>query len=207
MTLLRIKPLIKKSEHESVEFYENIFLIKNFITDQELDDLLSLAESIDWKSAAESELPGHNIENMSSAEADAYIDHSQDVPSWANKAAFIEDDNEVLRKIEKRIEGIIPKTYFVNKFENINRYYEGSYMAKHQDNQHDTKGSLKIKYSSVLYLSESDFGGEIFFDELDIKISPPAKSLIIFDSTYSHSVLKVSGNKTRYSLPSYILGK
>jgi hypothetical protein len=72
----------------------------------------------------------------------------------------------------------------------INKYDEGSFMGSHVDLNED---NYYLAYTIVVYLNDDYEGGELYFNDLDIKIKPQAGSIIMYPSStpYSHQSLKV----------------
>jgi hypothetical protein len=72
----------------------------------------------------------------------------------------------------------------------INKYDEGSFMGSHVDFNED---NYYLAYTIVVYLNDDYEGGELYFNDLDIKIKPQAGSIIMYPSSapYSHQSLKV----------------
>lgn len=77
------------------------------------------------------------------------------------------------------------------------RYGVGGFLPAHQDH-----GVSSRVLSSVMYLNDDYEGGEIEFVNSNIKIKPPAGSVIFFPSNflYVHEVHPIISGK-RYSLP------
>jgi len=71
---------------------------------------------------------------------------------------------------------------------------EDGFYKPHYDFGPDTPRTM----SAILYLNDVDEGGETYFDQLDISVSPKAGRLVLFPSTYpySHEARSpLSGNK------------
>jgi predicted 2-oxoglutarate/Fe(II)-dependent dioxygenase YbiX len=62
----------------------------------------------------------------------------------------------------------------------------GSHVDFNEDNYY-------LAYTIVVYLNDDYEGGELYFNDLDIKIKPQAGSIIMYPSSspYSHQSLKV----------------
>jgi hypothetical protein len=77
----------------------------------------------------------------------------------------------------------------------IYKYFEGEGMGPHVDYNEDNN---YLEYTIVVYLNDDYEGGELYFNEFDIKVKPKAGSIIMYPSTfpYTHEALKViSGRK------------
>jgi Rps23 Pro-64 3,4-dihydroxylase Tpa1-like proline 4-hydroxylase len=75
----------------------------------------------------------------------------------------------------------------------INKYFPGQYMGPHADsygNKYDKK------YTMLIYLNSNYDGGEIIFNNKNIKFKPKAGSMLIFPAEEIHSTNIVeNGNK------------
>lgn len=77
---------------------------------------------------------------------------------------------------------------------NFIKYNKGQYFTQHADHGH----SYICTVSLVAYLNDDYEGGELYFNNLDIKLKPKAGDLIIFPSSYlfSHTAMPIiSGTK------------
>ncbi len=72
----------------------------------------------------------------------------------------------------------------------INKYDQNAFMGSHVDFNED---NYYLAYTIVVYLNDDYEGGELYFNDLDIKIKPEAGSIIMYPSShpYSHQSLEV----------------
>lgn len=180
-----------KSRFKDVEkIEENIFLIKNFITKEEQEYILSLARLAteeDWRQDYIDSLKEENLT------------YSSD--QWIDKALNINKGNIPLL-LKQRLQEGIGNSYSVRKFLTIQRHYPGSSLAEHIDEDHDPS----LKYASVLYLNEDYNGGHLYFPKLNLDIKAPERSLILFSTgqDYLHGVKEVLSGPTRYVIATFI---
>ena len=77
----------------------------------------------------------------------------------------------------------------------LNKYKENEVMGQHADwNEHQDM----LEYSFVVYINEDYEGGELYFKDLDVTITPEAGSIALFPAKlpYSHgSNQLISGRK------------
>jgi hypothetical protein len=198
-----ITNLIEKAGYSFSTISDDIFLIEDFVSDEEHKKLISITESANWIERSFEDLPEDVVNNHSLEEISEIIKKRDDISSWADKAATITTELETIKDILERVKIITPDNYFVNTFESIHRHYGGAELPLHRDTERDPN----ITYSIVLYLNNSSNGGELYFKDLDISILPPQKSLIIFDGNYRHGVTPAYGKDTRYSMPSFMCKK
>jgi len=83
----------------------------------------------------------------------------------------------------------------------ILKYGEGQFFTNHIDDHPD----YHRRISTLYYLNEDYFGGEINFPRFNISLKPKANQMILFPSTYvyNHSVSPVVSG-TRYSVVSWM---
>lgn len=87
----------------------------------------------------------------------------------------------------------LPKPKYISKNYPIRKYKTGGSMGKHIDiNRHTPSMDISI----LIYLNDDYVGGELYFNDLDIKIKPSAGSVVIFECDKMHqSNFIESGNK------------
>lgn len=87
-------------------------------------------------------------------------------------------------------------------------YEQGSFKMSHTDDKNillDQNGlevSNKFDYTSVFYLNNSFTGGNLIFNDLDIVIDPIPGRLVVFPSSYLHSVSKIESG-TRFVISKF----
>jgi hypothetical protein len=174
----------------------NIFIFKNFITEEESAQLLDIALN-----ATEDEWSQYNYTER----------HEND--EWENRillldkcSKFDKDKNKITNnifdRIKKEIKDLLNKDiYEYVGFKGIYRSIPGQEMKTHSD-----QGlGVKFKYGIVLYLNDNYSGGEIYYPNVDVKIKPEACSLVLHPAheAYRHGVKQVSLG-TRYSMTVFV---
>jgi hypothetical protein len=80
----------------------------------------------------------------------------------------------------------------------------GAEIEAHVDDGDVYEGKPKIErhYSGILILNDDYEGGELYFNDLDIRLKPPAGSLVLFrgDEERNHGVSEVTAGR-RISMP------
>lgn len=73
----------------------------------------------------------------------------------------------------------------------INKYDQNAFMGPHVDLNDD---NYYLAYTIVVYLNDDYEGGELYFNDLDIKIKPQAGSVIMYPSAhpYTHQSLEIT---------------
>jgi len=190
------------------EIDTEIFLIKDFLTDEEAKAFLDIANS-----ASEDEWSVSYIEGLKSfARAKfGYDDLDELVASgkleitdrWRDKNLTLHDKS-LLDPINERLSRVIkhiPELLY-NGIDAIQRQYEGADLVVHVDNQTDPS----LVYAAIIYLNDDYTDGELIFPERGIEVKPPAKTLAIFPTheEYLHGTNAPGPGPVRYVLPSFI---
>lgn len=191
------------------EIGKRIFLIENFLTEEEVQELLSIAEAAtqeEWEGAyldnmkdfCQSKFGRTDIDNLV-AEGKLEI-----TSNWHDKILKI-DRLSIAKKINKKLSPMFESLPGIGSAASvgiIQRQYEGVALTEHVDNHTDPS----LVYASVAYINEDYNGGEVFFSNFGISFSPKAGSLIIFPTSeeWSHGVTEVEAGPVRYVLPIFI---
>lgn len=197
---------IESIGYEADQLNKNVFVIKNFLTNEEVSGLMSIAESASQEEWSKHYMAGlkelsyrkfgrTDLENMI---AEGIVEVTQ---NWSDKnlAAPQEYSNE----IDKRLREVFSfdNEISFNGIGTIQRMPEGSNLMEHVDDHSDPS----IVWAAVVYLNDDFNGGELYFKNLDIQIKPRPGSLVIFPGTneYEHGVRVVRPGKTRYVMPGF----
>jgi hypothetical protein len=75
-------------------------------------------------------------------------------------------------------------------------------LMSHTDDHTDPS----ISYATIVYINDDYNDGELFFKNLDIKLKPKPKTLLIFpgNEKYEHGVKTVSDGPIRYVIVGFI---
>jgi hypothetical protein len=158
------------------KIYPEIYEIENFIDDNEQKQVLDLINSInekDW------------FKNDSGYETDF----------WAGKTISI--SNEIIKIIDNKVRNLFEPSGQVTSINGFSRYKNDENIGEHYDYWKLDSEEI-VKYGIVLYYNDDYNGGEVSYPELDIKIKPKAKSLLIHGGRILHGTLPVKGNGIRY---------
>ena len=171
------------------KIYDDIYEIEDFITDDEHKYIIELINSLkekDWF-----------------CEREDYT-----TPEfWFGKSMFFPADYpQVIKNINKRIESLFMFSYGISGITSINRYSKNENMGRHKDN-HTKNGDIHSAYGIVLYYNDNYLGGEIEYPELNIKIKPKFKSLIIHSGDILHGTCPVIDDNTRYFSTAFVKEK
>jgi len=195
---------IKAAGFEFEKLDPNVFLVKDFISEEECQFFYNLAEDKteeDWlgaylegiKDRAEARYGTRDLEDTN-----IEVTHN-----WNDKVIFIADTIKQFN-LDARLESLFDKeaNYSFRPFGIIQRQYVGSELGGHYDQYVDTR----MKWASVVYINDNYNGGEFYFSEKKILVKPPRKSMLVFPATeeYWHGVKMVEEGPTRYAMPSFI---
>lgn len=154
---------------------QNINIINNFITDQECDEIVSLFSKQIWPAADPFIETGFCV--TESQAVDYYYHNSSNL-------------NTVFNKMGKRI-----SDHYNKKIELKSMFHSimnpGATNPLHWDNYVEN-GEEDV--STLLYLNEGFIGGDLYFPDQDIRITPKKGMFVFFNGTeeYQHTVEMVT---------------
>lgn len=206
-----IKEHIESLGYVVDEVSDQIFLVRDLIDNEELDELLVIANSAsedEWKNhymqgvidMARLKFGRDDIENL--VKEGLY----EITENWIDKNLKI-SDYEVAEKINKKCRKIFQfdNTIKFNGCGTIQRQYNGVPLKDHVDNHTDPS----LVYASVIYLNEDYIDGEVYFVNQGIELRPPKKSMLIFPTGegWRHGVNAPGDGPYRYVIPCFISRK
>jgi hypothetical protein len=108
----------------------------------------------------------------------------------------VEDMGKIRDKMHQTVEEIL-KVRVKNVTMSGHKYPVGSYAAPHSDSSEldGTPNSWQMnKYAAILYLNDDYEGGQIYFPQHNVDISPKAGSLLVFEGSheYLHGVREIT---------------
>jgi len=186
---------------------ENILLIKNFLTDEDLKilwDIINNSTDEDWGLQLHytKHLEDRAEELTGKRDIDAAgIERTKD---WDDKVTPLGGKTNLVQDLPARVSTFFnPDCGFeFRSFGTIQRMYDGTELKAH----YDDKADVRHVWASVAYINEDYNGGELFFTNKNIEIKPPKGSIMIFPATeeYEHGVKNVTEGPMRYVLPAFI---
>ena len=179
------------------ELEDGIYLIRNFIIDEEHNYLLNVCKSApesEWADSYMETLRGE-VEYRHGKEELANIQNHVN-EFWLDKCISV-PDLDLSFKLADRLYKFLSSagTLLVKPFINVQRQYTGVSLAEHHDQAYDEK----IAFASVLYLNEDFVDGELYFPNKGLSYRFPEKSLVIFAAgpDFVHGVKSVGDGPTR----------
>lgn len=111
-------------------------------------------------------------------------------------------NHKILIDIYKRVSSLFDDKLHAQGIRMIHKTDKYSFWERHSDNE----GGSEIDYGVVIYLNDDFYGGELYYPESDLTITPEQGMLVCHPGDVQHEVLKVlSGD--RYTLTSFVRSK
>lgn len=108
--------------------------------------------------------------------------------------------NDVLVRLAKTFDNMDEFT----KAKKLRRLTIGEFMWPHVDGG-DPLNPKSIVFGIAIYLNDEFTGGQLFYSDIGLSISPKPRSVVIHDAKFNHEVKTVtSGN--RYSIAAFVFG-
>lgn len=205
------KEYIGSLGYDVEEVSYRIFLIKNFLSKNEVSEFLNQATSTsepEWsirymngvRDFAKRKFGRDDIDNLVK-EGLYEVTHD-----WQDKN--VEISNKGLAQIiDKRAQEIFNfrDDLSFNGCGTIQRQYEGAPLKAHIDNHTDDS----LEYAAVFYLNDDYINGEVYFVKQDIKLRPSPGDALIFPASegWEHGVEPPGPGPHRYVIPSFISKK
>lgn len=205
------KEYISSLGYEVEELDYRIFLIKNFISEEERIKIVDMAKSAskeDWEyhymqgviEMAKVKFGREDIDNL--VKEGLY----EITTNWIDKTLVISD--ELLKhRLTKRAQEIFNfrDDLTFNGCGTIQRQYEGVPLIDHVDDHTDNS----LMYAAVFYLNDDYTDGEVYFVNQNLQLRPPIRSLLVFPTSdgWRHGVREVGPGPHRYVIPSFISKK
>lgn len=194
------------------EVHSNILLVNNFLSDEELKEILDIIESTPeeaWKIEYLSNLKNFCMEKFGRDDVENLVAEGkfEITQNWEDKNLNI-SNTEIQRKIYNRLNDLIVQSnpnLELSGFATIQRMQQGVELKSHTDQDTDPS----IRYATILYLNKEYNDGEIFFPNQGVEYKPEPKSMLLFPGTkdYEHGVKHVGIGPIRYVLVGFIKEK
>ena len=187
----------------------NIILVENFISKEEIKDIFNIINSIDeddWRIEYLGNLKHFCMEKFGRDDVENLVAEGkfEITQNWEDKNFNIRNA-EIQLKIYKRLGNLVERadnSLELSGFATIQRMQEGVELKPHTDQDTDPS----IRHAAILYLNEEYSKGEIFFSNHNIELKPKPGSLLLFPGTkdYNHGVRHVGPGPIRYVLVGFI---
>jgi hypothetical protein len=204
-----LKKELLEAGYEVIDITEDILLIENFASKEEIQTLLNIIDETteeEWFIAYNKSLAEFCFEKFGSRDVERLVAEGkyEITQGWEDKILDI-NHVPVTRILQSRINKLVQKadnTLELSGMGTIQRMQTGVELKSHVDQNTDPS----VRYSSVLYIDEDYSDGEIFFKNFDVKIKPKAGSILVFpgDEAHEHGVKHVGPGPTRHVIAGFI---
>jgi len=189
-----------------------IFIIKNFLHLDEIDELLNFINNVDeqlWHEEYLRNLKPFCMQKFGRDDVENLVKEGlfEITQNWHDKIIMIENRKEtdhIFKKIHERLNLLFDDTSIIRPSGNntIQRMQPGVELKSHTDQDTDPS----ITHASIIYLNDDYVDGELYFVNKNYQIKPNPGTLVIFPGTkeYEHGVKVVGKGPIRYVLPGFI---
>jgi hypothetical protein len=194
---------------QTKEILENVLLVENFLTKEELDDLWLIINSTpeeDWKIEYLSNLANFCMEKFGRDDVENLVIEGkyEITQNWEDKNLNI-SKYECSNIFYNRLNNLVIKadpTIEVSGLKTFQRMQKGVELKSHTDQTTDPS----IKYATIIYINDDYVDGEFFFKNKNLQIRPKPGSLIIFpgNDEFEHGVRHVGEGPIRYVIVGFI---
>lgn len=199
---------IEKRGYKVEVLKDRIYMIHDFISQEEQSLLLDIAEAAEqgsWEKFYLDNVKDFALKKFGTDDIQSLLDSGkyEITSNWTDKVLSIREF-EIHHTLTGRLQEIFSDFDHIepNGVGIIQRQYAGVPLKEHVDN--DTDPSLE--YASVIYLNDDYTDGEVFFTNKNIKLKPPARTMLVFptDEEYLHGTEAPGEGPIRYVIPSFI---
>lgn len=206
MSVLNIDAIVEQG-YQFEKLDENIILIKNFLTDEDLKilwDIISNSTKEDWGLQLHYTKHLEDRAEEMTGSRDVEAAGIERTANWDDKVTALSGKTHLNNELANRVANMFNEDcgFEFRDFGTIQRMYDGTELKAHYDDRAD----IRHVWASVVYINDDYKGGELFFTNKNIEIKPPAGSIMIFPATeeYEHGVRHVLEGPIRYVLPAFI---
>lgn len=170
------------------KLYEDVYEIKNFLTDQELESVFEIINNT----------PEEKWFSDKTKEDKDFADF------WYGKNLHF-DKETIFTSINENMKNLLDSYYYYPDQLILQRYKKGDFINYHAD-QWNPDLPYYIGYGYCLYFNDNYQGGELHYPDLNIKIKPEANSLYIHGGHIVHGSLPVLDDTIRYFSTVFVRG-
>ena len=195
-----------------INITDDILLIENFISKEELDTILEIintTEEKEWFVAYQKSLAEFCLVKFGSDDVDKLVAEGkyEITRGWDDKILNI-NQYPITSVLQERIQKLVKKaddTLILGGMSTLQRMQEGVELKSHIDQTTDPS----VRYATILYINDDYSDGELFFKNLDIKLKPKPGSLLVFpgDPQHEHGVKHVGPGPIRQVVVGFVTVK
>jgi len=194
---------------------QNLFIIKNFLSEIEQKTLLDYIQSLsqeDWEHEYNENLKKFCLVKFGTDDVERLVKEGkfEVTANWSDKNFNLAQSGvpiieQICKSLNKAVNSFLPEELEMRGPATAQRQYAGVPLTAHYDQYTDPS----IEYAGIIYLNDDYINGELFFSTKNFEIKPPVRSLIIFPGTeeFTHGVNAPGDGPVRYVLPSFISKK
>jgi len=205
----KLKQVFNENGIEFKEITSELLAVENFLTKEDLDfiwDKINSATQEDWEHEYVSNLKTFCLQKFGRDDVDNLVAEGkfEITRNWEDKNLSIRD-LDGYKILQQRIERLIKKldlNLTLKGLATIQRMQPGVSLMSHTDQVTDPS----VVYASIAYINDDYNGGDLFFENLNLKVKPKAGTLLFFpgNEEYKHGVEVVSDGPIRYVLVGFI---
>jgi hypothetical protein len=195
-----------------VDITDDILLVENFISQEELKEILNIINTTDeeeWLVAYKESLAEFCLLKFGSDDVEKMVAEGkyEVTKGWDDKILNI-NQYPITGLLQQRIQKLVKKaddTLVLGGMSTLQRMQEGVELKSHIDQDTDPS----VRYATILYINDDYSDGELFFKNFDIKLKPKPGSLLVFpgDPQHEHGVKHVGPGPIRQVIVGFITVK
>lgn len=166
------------------KLYDDVYEITNFLSEEELGQVIKLIESTPEESWYPKEVDSSDF--------------------WYGKNLHIHDPS-ILDTVNSKMESMLESYHYYPNKTLLQRYKKGDFIKYHTD-QWIPDLPYYIGYGFCMYYNDNYEGGELHYPDLDIVVKPKANSLYIHGGHILHGSLPVTDDRIRYFSTVFVRG-
>jgi hypothetical protein len=206
------KKKVIESNFELEEITDELLLIKNFLSKEEVDfvlDVISKASQKDWEIEYMSNLESFCMEKFGRNDVENLVAEGkfEITQNWVDKNLNIKHHEEQ-QVFYKRLSDIVDASFpnlELSGLATIQRMQPEVELKSHTDQHTDPS----IQYATILYINDDYNEGELFFRNLNLELRPKPGDLLFFpgNEKYEHGVKHVAEGPIRYVIVGFVKEK
>lgn len=201
-----------EANYSVVDITDNILLVEDFISKEELQQVLDIIDSTDeeeWLVAYKESLAEFCLLKFGSSDVEKMVAEGkyEVTQGWDDKILNIAQ-YPITRILQDRIQQLLSKaddTLQLGGMSTLQRMQEGVELKSHVDQDTDPS----VRYATILYINDDYTDGELFFDNFDVTLRPKPGSLLVFPGNpeHKHGVKHVGPGPIRQVIVGFITVK
>jgi hypothetical protein len=207
-----IKQVLEDKGFSVDEIIDNVLVVNNFISKEELSTLTDIINSTpdeDWLIEYTTNLKRFCIQKFGRDDVDNLVAEGkfEITQGWQDKNLSIIKypiSDTISTRLHKILLTADPSIEFAST-KTLQRMQEGVELKAHTDQHTDPA----INVATILYLNDEYSDGELFFVNKDLELKPKPGTLVVFPGTeeFEHGVRKVGPGPIRYVIVGFVKSK